>query len=187
MKLGIVSDIHCQYEALLSALEAMGPVDRLICAGDAIDQTRFCARTVGILREPGFAAIRGNHEAAYFARPVSGEPGPHDELSDWLRTRPADLSFMASGASVRVVHATAWDDSFDYVPPSHRAFGRFADCGADIVIYGHTHVPVAQRVGEALVVNPGSTGEGRPDPAGFIRSCAVVDCVERMARIIDLD
>jgi hypothetical protein len=46
LKLGVVSDIHCQHGALERALEALGPGDRLVCAGDAIDQARFCNRTV---------------------------------------------------------------------------------------------------------------------------------------------
>jgi len=187
MKLGVVSDIHCQHEALIRAIELMGPVDRLICAGDAIDQSRFCNRTIGLLREHGFHAIRGNHEFHFFAEASARQDSMEAELGDWLRSRPDELRFAAAGADIHVVHATAWDGGYEYVVPTHRAFARFAESGADIVIYGHTHQPVVRRIGDTLIVNPGSVGEGRPDARGFIRSCAVIDCAARDARIIDLD
>ncbi|MFD2138397.1 metallophosphoesterase family protein [Novosphingobium resinovorum] len=56
-----------------------------------------------------------------------------------------------------------------------------------MLIYGHTHVPVVRRLGGTLVINPGSVGEGRPEPRGFVRSCAVLDTATGEARIIDLD
>ena len=41
MRLGIVSDIHCNADALSLALERMGDVDELLCAGDAVFEYRF--------------------------------------------------------------------------------------------------------------------------------------------------
>ncbi|MCI0890292.1 MAG: metallophosphoesterase family protein, partial [Chloroflexi bacterium] len=41
MKLGIVADVHCNIAGLRIALDEMGPVDELICAGDAVYQFRF--------------------------------------------------------------------------------------------------------------------------------------------------
>jgi predicted phosphodiesterase len=88
---------------------------------------------------------------------------------------------------VHLVHATTWTNDFPYVPPGHRDFSRFANADADVVIYGHTHAPVVRHIGGTLVVNAGSVGEGRPGPAGFVRSCAVVDLAAGEARIIDFD
>jgi len=36
-----------------------------------------------------------------------------------------------------------------------------AEVEADIILLGHTHVPMLARVGEKLVVNPGSCGDAR--------------------------
>ena len=41
MKLGIVSDIHCNAAGLRQALALMGDVDDLICLGDSIYEYRF--------------------------------------------------------------------------------------------------------------------------------------------------
>jgi predicted phosphodiesterase len=36
MRIGIIADVHCNYEALRIALDAMRDVDELLCAGDAV-------------------------------------------------------------------------------------------------------------------------------------------------------
>jgi len=38
LKLGIVSDLHCNIDGLDRALETMGRVDALLCLGDSIYQ-----------------------------------------------------------------------------------------------------------------------------------------------------
>jgi predicted phosphodiesterase len=44
-----------------------------------------------------------------------------------------------------------------------RLRARFPGCGA--VVYGHTHVPAIDRVGEVWLLNPGSPTERRRAPA----------------------
>jgi putative phosphoesterase len=44
-----------------------------------------------------------------------------------------------------------------------RLAARFPGCGA--VVYGHTHVPQVDRLGEAWILNPGSPTERRRAPA----------------------
>ena len=45
----------------------------------------------------------------------------------------------------------------------------------DVVVTGHTHVPMAERFGDTLVINPGSVGEARHPGNGYRLSCAVWD------------
>jgi uncharacterized protein len=51
-----------------------------------------------------------------------------------------------------------------------RLVARFRDCGA--VVYGHTHLPQAERVGGVWILNPGSPTERRRAPA---RSLLLLD------------
>jgi uncharacterized protein len=44
-----------------------------------------------------------------------------------------------------------------------RLTARFRDC--DAVVYGHTHMPQADRVGAVWILNPGSPTERRRAPA----------------------
>jgi len=67
LKIGIVSDIHCNIAGLDRALAEMGEVDELICAGDSIFQYRFSNEVVTRLRERGARVILGNHEETFFS------------------------------------------------------------------------------------------------------------------------
>jgi len=51
-----------------------------------------------------------------------------------------------------------------------RLTARFRDCGA--VVYGHTHMPQADRVGATWILNPGSPTERRRAP---VRSLLLLD------------
>jgi putative phosphoesterase len=185
MRLGIVSDIHGQPRALERALAAMQPFDRLVCLGDSISQTRFCPETVALLRAHDALAILGNHEEHHFAT-VPHSPA-HAELAGWLASRPATIEATLASRRLCIVHSTPWPSDHAYVPGRHRDFHRFAVPGADVVLCGHTHQPLVRRLGDVLVVNPGSVGEGRPTADGFVRSCAVLDLATLEATIIDLD
>lgn len=187
MRFGIVSDIHGQPEALRRALAAMGPIDRLLCLGDTIHQTRFCNETVALLRACDALTIRGNHEEAFFAGAGRCARGVDPAAAAWLEARPARITFEAASCRILLTHSTPWPSGHAYVVPTHRDFARFADQDADVLLYGHTHLPVVQWIGRTLIVNPGSTGEGRPTSAGFVRSCAVLDLAEMVAEIRDLD
>jgi putative phosphoesterase len=187
MRVGIVSDIHGQIDALRHALAAMGAVDRLVCLGDSIQQGRFSNETIALLRERDALTIRGNHEEAFFSGAGRTMSRIDPDLADWLVSRPASIAFEAEGRRVLLVHSTPWPSSHSYVVPTHRDFARFAEADADIVLYGHTHVPVVREIEGVLVVNPGSVGEGRPTGRGFVRSCAVLDLTRFEVEIIDLD
>jgi putative phosphoesterase len=187
MRVGIVSDIHCQEDALRKAIAAMGRIDRLVCLGDAINQASFCNETVGLLRQDDALAILGNHEEAFFEGPGRSRAHVDEGLADWLSQRPHRIETMLGDLHALVVHSTPWPSNHAYVPHAHRDFHRFAVPGFDVVLYGHTHQPLVCRLRDTLVINPGSVGEGRPTLHGFVRSCAVLDTAARAAEIIDLD
>ena len=58
MKIGIVSDVHCNKRGLLRALDVIGDVDELICLGDSIYEYRFSNEVVQLLRDRGAHVIR---------------------------------------------------------------------------------------------------------------------------------
>ena len=54
-----------------------------------------------------------------------------------------------------------------------RLTARFPGCAA--VVYGHTHVPQVERVGEVWILNPGSPTERRRAPAHTMLLVEVAD------------
>ena len=73
---------------------------------------------------------------------------------------------MRRVSSIALVHETlavSMDETVDFDDVVDRLLGMLGRIDADIVVLGHTHVPFCTRVGNMLVVNPGSCGEARDE------------------------
>lgn len=188
MKLGIVSDIHCNHAGLADALAAMGDVDELLCLGDSIFESTFSNAVVALLRERGAHIILGNHEEVFFSpagararAAASVDPA----LLGFLAAQPHRRLLERGGKRLLLVHSTPWEPRGAYVYPHNAQLARFAEADADIVLYGHTHAQLVRRIGRVLVINPGSAGDGRDHRNGRQLSCAVLDTATEEARVID--
>ena len=178
MKLGIVSDLHCNIDGLDRALEIMGPIDALLCLGDSINEFGFSNAVIGRLRERDALTILGNHEEVFLGSAgvrARSRPEIDRSLLGWLAERPHRHALEIDGKRILMVHSTPWEPRGSYVLPTSAALERFGETDADIVLYGHTHRQVVRRVGRVLVVNPGSAGEARDPRNGGQLSCAVLD------------
>jgi putative phosphoesterase len=188
MKLGIVSDIHCNVAGLRQALALMGDVDDLVCLGDSIYEYRFSNEVVRLLKEREARVILGNHEE-YFFGPQGARARARDNvdpaLAAWLASQPHRSELRAHGRRVLMVHSTPWEPRGAYVHPDSALLAQFADADAEIVLYGHTHQQLARRIGNVLVINPGSAGEARDHRNGHQLSCAVLDVASEEVRLID--
>jgi putative phosphoesterase len=178
VKIGIVADIHCNVAGLTAALDLMGPVDELICAGDAVYQFRFSNEVMALLRERGARYILGNHERVLLGpwgeRARAGEQ-VQPELLDYMAGQPYQLETRVNGRKLVVVHGSPFDPHDEYLYPNSPNLQKLAGIDADVIVLGHTHYHMAQPVGRALVINPGSAGEPRDHRNGFRLSCAVLD------------
>jgi putative phosphoesterase len=169
VRIGIVSDMHCDAVGLAAALDRLQDVDLLLCAGDMVLQYRFSDEVIGLLRERDALAILGNHDRIVLSphgdgvrRAGQGAP----EHWAWLAAQPAQRRLAVDGCRLLLAHGTPWDDptslSCTYLyPHDSAAIRRLADCDADVVVLGHTHFPMLKRHRSTLVVNPGSCGEAR--------------------------
>ena len=186
MRIGIVSDIHGNLAALDRAIERMGSVDELLCAGDAFYQFRFSNEVVARLKEVGAHYVLGNHEDILLSPDgarAQQAPTVDRELLEWTRAQPHYLRTTVDGQRLLMFHATPWEPNRDYVYPDSAAFQRLAREDADVIIYGHTHRQTVSRIvargasrgGSALVINPGSLGEPRDPNNDFQVSYAVLD------------
>jgi putative phosphoesterase len=178
MRIGIVADIHCNHEALRIALDRMGPVDELLCAGDAVYQFRFSNDVMAMLRERGARYILGNHEDV-----LLGKWGGRARSADWVRAD--ELAYMAEhdyriettvgGKKLVMVHGSPFEPYNEYIYPNSPSIAKLGTIDADYVILGHTHYQMAEQVGRVLVINPGSAGEARDARNAFKLSYAVLD------------
>ena len=155
MKIGIIADIHGDVEALHLALDILQSHDvaQIVCAGDIVDKGPNNAAAVQLLQSRIVHSVAGNHDhdEEYI--------GSLDEdTASYLRQLPIMLSFTWENQRVLLVHASPWSDFVRILPTSERhVFKRVArEANTDIVILGHTHVPLVARVGTTWVFNPGS-------------------------------
>ncbi len=79
---------------------------------------------------------------------------------DWLTTLPLEVRLvLPDGTRVLGVHAAPGRDDGSGIRPEHsdgELEQRLAGCEADVVIVGHTHVPLDRQVGSIRAINLGS-------------------------------
>ena len=88
--------------------------------------------------------------------PLEGVAGNMDD-AELLARLPERRVVEVGGARIGMVHLPG-----PAVGRAERLAAAFPGC--DAVVYGHTHVPEAARVGETWLVNPGSPTERRGAP-----------------------
>ncbi len=185
MKIGIISDIHCDIIALRMALEQMQPVDQVLCAGDLVLQYRFSNEVVALIRESDIPSIRGNHDevilsSAGAAMRASGSI--HPENLTFVEQLPDVLEFHIDGKHLVMMHTSRLDPT-----GGGRDLGDGAEAAADVLIVGHTHQPIVTQVGKTLVINPGSLGQPRNPDFPHRRTYAILDTQTWQADIHDFD
>jgi putative phosphoesterase len=186
MKIGIVSDVHCNAPGLARALEVMGDVDEVLCAGDAVYEYRFSNDVIRIIRDRGIRLVQGNHDMVLLGphgQRARATEGVDQGLVAFLGEAPFRMETKVNGKRLLMVHGNPYEPWNQYVVPSSPAFKRLAELDTDFVILGHTHMPVAACSGRVLVINPGSAGEARDPKSGFQLSCAILDTETDEVRI----
>lgn len=181
MRIGVISDIHANRVALETVLEAMPPVDRLVCVGDVIGYNPQPAECVEIVRGK-MTCVQGNHdraietptryrsnEAAYEGLGYAADKLTADQR-EWLQSLPTSTTLCED--HIRMVHSHPTNRG-QYVRPEGFPALEPHLGEENVLILGHTHIQHHEMVAGTLVVNPGSVGQPRDrDPRAAF---AVVD------------
>jgi putative phosphoesterase len=188
VRIGIVSDIHGNLDGLSCALERMGDVDELLCAGDMVEEFRFNNEVVALLRDRGARVVLGNHDAGLLsAHGERARSAAHVDpaLVAWVAEQPLSIDVTVAGKRLVMTHASPCPPHTQYVVPRSPELRRIAEVDADFVIIGHTHAQLVERVGRPLVINPGSAGQARNQHNGRRLSYAVLDVDSEQVEIDD--
>jgi putative phosphoesterase len=178
VRLGIISDVHCNADALRLAITRMGAVDELLCAGDSVFEYRFSNEVLEILRDSGARYVLGNHESVLLGPQgvrARNAANVRQDLVEYMAEQPLTMEVDVGGKKLVMVHASPMEPYQQYVYPGSPELQRIAEIEADYVILGHTHTQMAERVGRPLVINPGSGGDPRDLANGRRLSYAVLD------------
>jgi putative phosphoesterase len=178
LRIGIVSDIHGNAAGLALALDRMGEVDLLLCAGDMVEEYRFSNETVALLRDHDATCVLGNHDIGILAahgHKARSAPHVDPSLVEWLASHPLRHELDVLGKRLVLTHASPCEPFNQYVTKQSPELKRLAAIEADYIVIGHTHAQMAERVGQALVINPGSVGQARDWSNGKRLSYAILD------------
>lgn len=154
MEIGILSDIHGDQHALdrvLDRLDNHHRVDYILCAGDLVGRGPHPDTVVETIRKRQIPTVRGNHDEWFIEL--------RDENIKYLRGLPLEWRGTLEETSIYMCHGK----------PGNNLWGLYRDhisdtllnmmlesLGADVLITGHTHVPLFVRVQRGCVINPGS-------------------------------
>lgn len=177
MKVLLIADIHSNMVALREVLRDAGAVDMTLHAGDIVDYNPWPNQAIGEVRRLGLRSVMGNHDRdAAQGTPIGYNPYAvvsclwtyrllTDEGKRYLLGLPASLRIRLGGLEAFICHGSPRDLIDEYVTPDYprRALeGFLAETGADILILGHTHIPILEELsGKRYVLNPGSVGQPR--------------------------
>jgi len=142
MRIGIVADVHCNHEGLAIALERMGPVDELLCVGDAVDQVRFSNEVMELLQHRRARYVLGNHEEVLLGRwgeRARKAPAVRRENLTYMQSQPFSLDVRLNGRNLYVVHGSPWGPYEGSTHAGSHAQAPLGQTMGDFVVLGRTH------------------------------------------------
>lgn len=154
MDIGIISDIHGDYRALDRALEFLDnyhKVDHILCAGDLIGRGPEQDRVVETIRQRKIPTVRGNHDEWVHSLSPDNTVFLKQLPMDWYGNLGAYSVFMCHGKPGN----NLWGLYRDHLSDTLLNM-MLSSLKADILVTGHTHVPLHVKVDQGCVVNPGS-------------------------------
>lgn len=140
MLVGLIADTHIPYRRRYlpqSVLEALARVDLILHAGDInVPEVLNLLSTIAPV-----VAVAGNGDEGDFAESLG-------------HCKALELN----GYRVGLTHGHLGSGK----TTPDRAYGSFA--GADVIVFGHSHIPLIEQRGTTLLVNPGSATDRRRQP-----------------------
>jgi putative phosphoesterase len=194
MKLAIISDIHANLHALQAVwedLEEQNP-DAVYCLGDLVGYGAHPNETIEFIRTRQIPTIMGNYDEGVgfdmhdcgcaYKDPDQDRLGKQslrwtqEQTSQknkaYLQSLPMQIRFEQDRFGLMLVHGSPRKmNEYLYEDRPVATFERIVKvAGADILLFGHTHLPYMKRVSGTIFVNCGSVGkpkDGNPD-AGYV-------------------
>ena len=134
MRIGVISDTHipdkCEHIPA-AVLDAFRNVDMVIHAGDIVN-----LKVIDALKSvcPKVIAVAGNMDC-----------------SDVVKKYPGKEVFDISGVRIGLMHGSGAPVNLVELLKS-----TFKTDNCDIIIFGHSHKPMNEKIGKVLFFNPGS-------------------------------
>jgi diadenosine tetraphosphatase ApaH/serine/threonine PP2A family protein phosphatase len=192
VRVGVISDLHGNLDALDAVLAALGPVDALWCLGDVVGYGAEPNECIARLRELEAVCIAGNHDLAalgevsldtFNADAAAAAEWTAAQLTPESRVWLSQRGPLTAAGPVVLAHGSPYDPVWEYVTNGRVAARSLTCFDSPICLVGHTHVPssfiqqpdgridteyrldgdVVQLGQSRLIANPGSVGQPRDE------------------------
>lgn len=134
MRILVVSDSHGNDGLLFRAHQQAGPVDAVIHTGDGEEDARFLEETLDI----PVLRVAGNCD--------HGSPAPRE------------LQVVLAGRRILIVHG----DRYQVKSGLEQLMNHARQVNAEVILFGHTHLALAEQRDGIQLLNPGTLGERAP-------------------------
>ncbi len=170
----IIADVHSNRQALEAVLsEARGRgAERIICAGDTVGYGASPVECSSLIKTSCWKIVLGNHDECaitrdtsfmnpYAAKAILWTAARIDPAtSDWLKSLPIGDRFDLHGTRCALYHGSV-ESNTEYVYEDEAKESMLSRTHAQLLIFGHTHVPFVRSFKSGTILNPGSVGQPR--------------------------
>ncbi len=202
MRIAVLSDIHANLAAFKRVLADLPSHDELYCLGDIVGYGPDPNEVVEALRNRSpTLVLAGNHDHAVVTGDVEGFVEYAVRAIQWTREHltKENLDYLGTlkpsarrsvvGLSIALFHGSPRDPLNEYIfpgTPSPILRELLKLSGGDVLLQGHTHVPMFFRSNSSTLLNPGSVGQprdGDPRASYLIMDVEPGKVVHRVRRV----
>jgi diadenosine tetraphosphatase ApaH/serine/threonine PP2A family protein phosphatase len=151
VRIGVISDVHSNLDALECVLAAMQPVDQVWCLGDVVgygpEPNECVSRLAGL---PKHLAVAGNHDWAVIGQLGIEMFNPYaaaaarwtaEQLAPATREYLAGLPTKTTSGEFTLAHGSPRNPLWEYLLSPAGAAASFDHFDGPFCLVGHTHVP----------------------------------------------
>ncbi len=195
MKIGVISDIHANLEALNVVLEKLKDIDIILCVGDIVGYGPNPNECIDLVKKRCKYVILGNHDhcvlhlkTASWFNPVAEkaikwtEKVLDKDRKKYLESLESQLKIEIDGLKINMYHGSPDDPLYQYVYLNSLTKDKFEKwlISCDILILGHNHIPYTYKSDQGLAINPGAVGQ--PRDGNPYASYSIIDTKKRDAK-----
>jgi len=180
MKLLVLADIHSNRAALEAILEKE-EYDAVLCLGDLVDYGPEPRSVIKIIRQISSFTIMGNHDLSlaynkgcvgcteFFEKITLASRNNiyyrfTEEELNYLKKLPDKILVELDGINILMVHGTVKKPYEGYITPStpphiiEEEMHYEGNKKIDLILFGHSHIPMDYQLHDYRIINPGSVG-----------------------------
>lgn len=175
-KIGLIADIHSNLAAFKAVLDDMPKMDKIICAGDLVGYGPQPNEVIDLVKSNEIITVIGNHDNSVVTEKYNPHNKEEAKVNRWTREVLTDENFnflkdldkkveiKVKNQKIFVAHGTPRNPLKEYLFPgtSNRTLVKMTqEANSDIIVLGHTHIPLEEMIQGKLIINPGSVGQPR--------------------------